>query len=166
MEKEEVPTVSLELYEKDFAGFVRALGEAYERYGFVILENHGIPQEMIERAMDRSKAFFACEESCKKKYTLTGLGGARGYTAFGVETAKGAEAPGKCAVLYSFFIFLVFSRRVCCSNDWQTERLTRAPYPNRFEGVLAPGTRFAFRAPLRVQDASERGRRDRSRRFQ
>lgn len=102
MEKEEVPTVSLELYEKDFAGFVRALGEAYERYGFVILENHGIPQEMIERAMDRSKAFFACDELCKKKYTLAGLGGARGYTAFGVETAKGATAPGKCAFSSSF----------------------------------------------------------------
>jgi isopenicillin N synthase-like dioxygenase len=92
--REKVPTVSLELYAKDFKKFVHDLGEAYERYGFVILENHGIDLELIERAMERSKAFFACDEECKKKYTLRGLGGARGYTAFGVETAKGANAPG------------------------------------------------------------------------
>ena len=92
--REKVPTVSLELYAKDFEKFVHDLGEAYERYGFVILENHGIDLELIERAMERSKAFVACDEECKKKYTLRGLGGARGYTAFGVETAKGANAPG------------------------------------------------------------------------
>lgn len=82
------------MYDDDFAGFVRALGEAYERYGFVILEEHGIEQELITTAMERSKAFFACDDACKRKYVLPGLGGARGYTAFGVETAKGAQAPG------------------------------------------------------------------------
>jgi isopenicillin N synthase-like dioxygenase len=89
-----VPTVSLTLYDGDFEAFVRALGEAYERFGFVILENHGIEQALIERAMERSRAFFARDEACKKKYTLAGLGGARGYTSFGVEQAKGANVPG------------------------------------------------------------------------
>lgn len=92
--RDEVPTVSLELYARDFPRFARELGEAYESYGFVILENHGIEQELIEHAMERSRAFFALEESTKKKYTLAGLGGARGYTAFGVEQAKGATKPG------------------------------------------------------------------------
>jgi isopenicillin N synthase-like dioxygenase len=91
---DEVPVVSTRLYDDDFDGFVRALGEAYERYGFVILEEHGIEQELITTAMERSKAFFACDDACKRKYVLPGLGGARGYTAFGVETAKGAQAPG------------------------------------------------------------------------
>ena len=95
-ETEEVPTVSLELYEGDFNEFVVRLGEAYTKYGFVILENHGIPQEIIERTMGRSRAFFECDEVKKKKYTLRGFGGARGYTAFGVEQAKGASKPGAC----------------------------------------------------------------------
>ena len=89
-----VPTVSLTLYDGDFEAFARALGEAYERFGFVILENHGIEQGLIERAMERSRAFFARDEACKRKYTLEGLGGARGYTSFGVEQAKGANVPG------------------------------------------------------------------------
>lgn len=88
-----VPTVSLTLYDGDFEAFARALGEAYERFGFVILENHGIEQGLIERAMERSRAFFARDEACKRKYTLAGLGGARGYTSFGVEQAKGANVP-------------------------------------------------------------------------
>lgn len=88
-----VPTVSLTLYDGDFEAFARALGEAYERFGFVILENHGIEQGLIERAMERSRAFFARDEACKRKYTLEGLGGARGYTSFGVEQAKGANVP-------------------------------------------------------------------------
>ena len=77
-----------------FEAFARALGEAYERFGFVILENHGIEQGLIERVMERSRAFFARDEACKRKYTLEGLGGARGYTSFGVEQAKGANVPG------------------------------------------------------------------------
>ena len=44
--------------------------------------------------MERSRAFFARDEACKRKYTLEGLGGARGYTSFGVEQAKGANVPG------------------------------------------------------------------------
>ena len=91
---DEVPVVSTRLYDDDFERFVRSLGDAYERYGFVILEEHGIAQELIASAMERSKAFFAMDEASKRKYVLPGLGGARGYTAFGVETAKGARAPG------------------------------------------------------------------------
>ena len=67
---DEVPVVSTRLYDDDFDGFVRALGEAYERYGFVILEEHGIEQELITTAMERSKAFFACDDACKRKYVL------------------------------------------------------------------------------------------------
>ena len=37
------------------------------------------------------KAFFALPEETKKKYHVPGGGGARGYTPFGVETAKGSK---------------------------------------------------------------------------
>jgi isopenicillin N synthase-like dioxygenase len=69
---------------------LQALGAAYEKYGFVILQNHGVSDDLISRALDGSKKFFALGEEEKKKYHLAGLGGARGYTGFGVETAKGS----------------------------------------------------------------------------
>jgi len=86
-----VPTVSLTLYETDFDQFVSKLGEAYEKYGFVILENHGVAQTEIEKAFRLSKQFFEdLSQEEKEKYHLPGKGGARGFTAFGRETAKGA----------------------------------------------------------------------------
>jgi len=85
-----VPVVSTELYDADFDAFVKALGAAYEKYGFVILQNHGVPDELISRSLECSKRFFALSSEEKMRYHLPGLGGARGYTAFGVETAKGS----------------------------------------------------------------------------
>jgi hypothetical protein len=43
------------------------------------------------RAEEKAKAFFALPEEVKRKYAL-GRGGARGYTPFGIETAKGHKA--------------------------------------------------------------------------
>jgi isopenicillin N synthase-like dioxygenase len=86
-----VPTVSLELYENDFNKFVECLGESYEKYGFVILEDHSVSLEEIERAFETAKKFFcSLTKEQKEKYFLQGQGGARGYTSFGKETAKGA----------------------------------------------------------------------------
>ena len=91
VDDEFVPTVSLTLYETDFDKFVSKLGEAYEKYGFVILENHGVAQTEIERAFRLSQHFFEdLSQEEKEKYHLPGKAGARGFTAFGRETAKGA----------------------------------------------------------------------------
>ena len=68
----------------------QALGSAYEKYGFVVLQHHGLPDELIARAKASSKEFFNRSTEEKMKYHLEGRGGARGYTAFGVETAKGS----------------------------------------------------------------------------
>ena len=69
---------------------VQALGDAYEEYGFVILRNHGVSESLIARNLESAKAFFALPTEEKMKYHLEGQGGARGYTAFGVETAVGS----------------------------------------------------------------------------
>lgn len=82
---------SLSLAEVESASFVSRLGEAYEQYGFVIIENHGIPQQLIERFLEQFKAFFAWSEAAKRRYHIAGGGGARGYTPFGIETAKGSQ---------------------------------------------------------------------------
>ncbi len=87
-----VASVSLADAERDPRAFSDELGRSFVEYGFAIIRDHGIPQELIARAEDKAKAFFALPEEVKKKYALAGKGGARGYTPFGIETAKGHKA--------------------------------------------------------------------------
>ncbi|QDW67642.1 isopenicillin N synthase family dioxygenase [Luteimonas granuli] len=71
--------------------FVDELGAAYREWGFAGIRNHGIPQTLIDEAYAAFKAFFALPEETKKKYHVPGGGGARGYTPFGIETAKDSK---------------------------------------------------------------------------
>ena len=75
----------------DREAFIAELGAAYREWGFAGIRNHGIPQADIDAAYDVFKRFFALPEAVKMKYHVPGGGGARGYTPFGVETAKGAQ---------------------------------------------------------------------------
>jgi isopenicillin N synthase-like dioxygenase len=87
-----VASVSLTASDSDPEGFAKELGESFERYGFAIIADHGIPAELIARAEEKARAFFALPEEVKRRYHIQGGGGARGYTPFGIETAKGATA--------------------------------------------------------------------------
>ena len=79
------------LYDSDFPAFARALGQSFQRYGFAIISDHDLPADLVEGAITRTKAFFALPQAAKQAYRLEGSGGARGYTPFGIETAKGAD---------------------------------------------------------------------------
>ena len=68
-----------------------ALGRSFAEYGFAVIRDHGIPQDLIARAEAKSKEFFALPEATKRAYAIEGGGGARGYTPFGTEKAKDAE---------------------------------------------------------------------------
>jgi len=87
-----VASVSLSDADRDPSAFAQELGSSFEEYGFAIVRDHGISQALIDRAEAKAKAFFALPEDVKRSYLIPGGGGARGYTAFGVETAKGAQA--------------------------------------------------------------------------
>ncbi len=87
-----VASVSLCDADRDPDGFAQELGQSFVDYGFAIVRDHGIPQQLIDRAEEQAKAFFALPEEIKRNYLIPGGGGARGYTAFGVETAKGATS--------------------------------------------------------------------------
>lgn len=67
------------------------LGRSFAEYGFAVVRDHGIPQDLITRAEAVAKAFFALPDDVKRAYKLEGGGGARGYTPFGTEKAKDAE---------------------------------------------------------------------------
>ena len=81
--------VSFDGYGADFEAFSQALGDSFARYGFAVISDHGLPQARVEAALGAAKAFFALPEARKLAYKLP-VAGQRGYTPFGVETAKGA----------------------------------------------------------------------------
>jgi isopenicillin N synthase-like dioxygenase len=87
-----IASVSLTESLKDPEGFAQKLGGSFERYGFAVIADHGIPADLIARAEEKAKAFFALPDDAKRRYHIAGGGGARGYTPFGIETAKGATA--------------------------------------------------------------------------
>jgi isopenicillin N synthase-like dioxygenase len=86
-----IEPVSFKAYASDFEGFARDLGASFERYGFAVVADHDLDQGLIDGATAGAKAFFALPDAEKLKYKIPGAGGQRGYTPFGVETAKGAE---------------------------------------------------------------------------
>ncbi len=86
-----IEPVSFKAYDRNFEGFARDLGASFERYGFAVVADHDLDQSLVDGAAACTKAFFALPEGEKLKYELPGAGGQRGYTPFGVETAKGAE---------------------------------------------------------------------------
>jgi isopenicillin N synthase-like dioxygenase len=82
--------LSLSLQESDPEGFAQQFGGAFKRFGFAIIADHGIDDALIADAWDVTRAFFAQSEAKKLPYKSP-KGGARGFTPFGVEIAKGAS---------------------------------------------------------------------------
>ena len=87
-----LPPVSLDLWRRDATAFAAALGASFEQFGFAVVEDHGLDPARIDAALDCAKRFFALPDDFKRRYHVPGGAGQRGYTPFGVETAKGASA--------------------------------------------------------------------------
>lgn len=66
------------------------IGESFRTFGFAMIRDHGIEADLIDKAWDLTRAFFDLPVETKAKYHLAGKGGARGYTPFKTEVAKGA----------------------------------------------------------------------------
>ena len=84
----QVATISLARPLEEIA---EELGNSFSEFGFAIVCDHGIPQDLIDKAEDLAKQFFALPEDVKRSYHIPGGGGARGYTPFGTEIAKDAK---------------------------------------------------------------------------
>ncbi len=84
----QIPRLDFSGFHSDPKGFAQELGEAYQIYGFVELYNHSVSAELVDHAFRVIKAFFELPTDTKKKYHVKGIGGARGYTPFGIEKAK------------------------------------------------------------------------------
>ena len=71
--------------------FITEIGEAYEEIGFVALQGHFLTDELSENLYKEVKAFFDLPSEIKESYEIDGIGGQRGFTAFGKESAKGKK---------------------------------------------------------------------------
>jgi isopenicillin N synthase-like dioxygenase len=88
MDMTQLPILSLET---EKALFARQIGESMRRFGFAMVADHGIDSGLIARGWELTRQFFALPDAEKRRYHIAGQGGARGYTPFGTEIAKGAE---------------------------------------------------------------------------
>ena len=92
----QIPTLDIRRFtdpasSTDRDAFVAELGAAYREWGFAGIRGHGISAAQIDASYEAFKRFFALPDDVKRKYHVAGGGGARGYTPFGIETAKGAQ---------------------------------------------------------------------------
>ena len=69
--------------------FIKEIGEAYEEIGFVALKGHFLSDHLSNNLYNEVKSFFDLPEEVKESYEIDGIGGQRGYTSFGKESAKG-----------------------------------------------------------------------------
>ena len=74
------------------AEFVKKLGNAFTKIGFVALKGHFLTPKIIAELYLQIEAFFKLPLEVKKKYKIPNLGGQRGYTSFGKEHPKGRKA--------------------------------------------------------------------------
>lgn len=88
-----VPELSLKQYvDGDLAArtaFSDALMRGLQRYGFIILKDHNVPIDLLDRAYGLAEQLFALPEVEK----LAHANGLRGYTPFGTEHAKDSHLP-------------------------------------------------------------------------
>ncbi len=87
-----IPTVDLNHYingtKDQRMAFVKALGDSFSTIGFAIVNNHGVPDDVISGAYLAFKNFFDLPDEVKSQYEDPALAGQRGYTSRGKEHAK------------------------------------------------------------------------------
>ncbi|MET0249959.1 MAG: 2-oxoglutarate and iron-dependent oxygenase domain-containing protein [Sphingobium sp.] len=88
-EVEQIPVLSMADMSK--AAFAESFGQSFRRFGFAMVRDHGMDQRLIDQGWALTRDFFALPGSAKARYDAAANGGQRGYTAFGVEIAKGAR---------------------------------------------------------------------------
>jgi isopenicillin N synthase-like dioxygenase len=89
MDLDSLPVLSLA---DDAARFSAEIGASFRSFGFAMVKDHGIDQSLIDDAWQLTAEFFALPEAEKRASFIAGQAGARGYTPFGTEIAKGATA--------------------------------------------------------------------------
>ena len=85
----DITPVPLDLVETDLGQAAERFGDSFRRTGFAVVEGHGIADGVIADARQAARDFFALPDDVKRRHHQSGGAGQRGYTPFGIETAKG-----------------------------------------------------------------------------
>lgn len=85
---DQMPQISLATDDVD--SIALALGQSFQEFGFAMLVDHGLNSALVERGWAMTKALFAMPDDIKLRGYDPAIAGARGYTPFGTEIAKGA----------------------------------------------------------------------------
>ena len=88
MDLQTLPVLSLA---DDAQRFADEIGNSFRTFGFALVRDHGIDAGLIAEAWRLTAELFALPEEEKRRYVLPGMAGARGYTPFRTEIAKGAS---------------------------------------------------------------------------
>lgn len=67
------------------------LGDSFRNFGFAMITDHGLDTDLVARGWALTQALFALPDEVKRKGHDPAIAGARGYTPFKTEIAKGAD---------------------------------------------------------------------------
>jgi isopenicillin N synthase-like dioxygenase len=88
MDIAEIPILSLAAEPRAISA---EIGGSFRTFGFAMVRDHGIDLKLIDEAWRLTAELFAQPTEEKMHYLVPGTGGARGYTPFRTEVAKGAS---------------------------------------------------------------------------
>lgn len=88
-----VDTLDIRDLDSDIETFGKRLCQAWTETGFVIVTGHGVDEAKTEACFGAARRFFSLPLDTKQAYQVPDGGGQRGYTPFGIETAKDATVP-------------------------------------------------------------------------
>ncbi|MEM0927997.1 MAG: 2-oxoglutarate and iron-dependent oxygenase domain-containing protein [Pseudomonadota bacterium] len=95
MTQVQVPVLHLDAFrtgsDDERTRFCDALFSACQRFGFVVIRDHGVDSSLLSESYRLVEEFFAQPANVKDQYKVAG--GHRGYTPFGTEKAKGSATP-------------------------------------------------------------------------
>ncbi|NCN40769.1 isopenicillin N synthase family oxygenase [bacterium] len=95
--KNQVPELSLKAYmdgePSDQKEFISQLFEGLKKYGFIILKDHPVSQDLLKKSYALSEQLFTLNDEQKMAYSDGENGGQRGYIPFGREHAKNSKFP-------------------------------------------------------------------------
>ncbi len=90
LEESTIPTLDMNEYYNPHTkpDFLKKLSSALQELGFFAVVNTGVTSDILDRAYDSAKEFFAMPEEVKNKYDAAAKNYQRGYQPFYTECAK------------------------------------------------------------------------------
>jgi isopenicillin N synthase-like dioxygenase len=122
-----LPVLSLDQPATNFAA---AIGESFREFGFAMVKDHGLDPALAREGWGLTRELFALPDEEKRHWHDPAIAGARGYTPFGVEIAKGASA-------HDLKEFWHIGRELAAGHELLSASMPPNIWPERPEGFRA-----------------------------